>query len=160
MLRGVVFAFVVGVCALSGCSPSPQGNPDPGQRILHALAPVLAAIPATAAVAYRHLNAPRWDSCDGRASTYGWDDVSVDSTFTSRDPDAVVFQAIDDRLTRQGWHLVSGTSSLPSGDGSWSRVLGNGETARATLNGPGDGGGGWWSLYAAAPPAVHPVSGC
>lgn len=160
MLRGVVFVSIAAVCALGGCSPSPQGDPDPGQRMLHSLAPVLSAIPAKATVAYRHLNAPRWDSCDGKASTtYGWDDISVDYRFASRGPDAVVFQTINHRLTDQGWHLVSVGSSVPAGGGSWTRVLPNRETARATLNGPGDGAGRW-SLYAGAQPAVQPVSGC
>ena len=159
--RAVIASTTLCLVVLSACSsdPSPQGDPDPGNRILDGLRPVLAAMPHDASVRYRHVNPPRWDSCDGQASTFGWDDVSVDAAFTTRAPAATVLDEFDTDLNRLGWHLVLDPAPLRFGDRTWTRRLPGGATARAVLNVPSDGGP-YWELYAGAPPALHPVTGC
>ena len=48
---------------------------DPGGRILGELKPAALAVPDDAKIRYRHDVEPKWDSCDGRQGTFGWDDV-------------------------------------------------------------------------------------
>jgi hypothetical protein len=92
----VVPAVVVvagGAGAIWITAQSPHGNPDPGGRILAGLQTVASAIPADAEVMLRQANEPRWDSCDGRAGTFGWNNVTVNVQFrASEQPDALVAQ--------------------------------------------------------------------
>jgi hypothetical protein len=73
---------------------------DPGGHILASLRRVAAAIPSDAHVAYRHADAPHWDSCDGMAGTFGWNDVVYQASFTSP-----LCRAESSRT--RSWHSVS-----------------------------------------------------
>ena len=66
---------------------------DPGGRILHTLRASAHALPSDAHVLYRHDLEPKWDSCDGRPGTFGWDNVVVQIHFESRSPTHAVVQA-------------------------------------------------------------------
>ena len=80
----VAVAVVASVMALAGCgrTPQPVGEPDPGHRRLDAIRPVLSVVPSVARVSLQQSVEPRWDSCDGVRSTYGWDPATVDTQFT------------------------------------------------------------------------------
>src|SRR5690242_9534732 len=86
-LRACAHVIVLAVGALvvlSGCGssiPQPVGKPDPGHRLMQQIAPVLGAAPSAAHVTFRQKTEPIWDSCDGQASTYGWDPVTVTLEF-------------------------------------------------------------------------------
>ncbi|HET9079863.1 MAG TPA: hypothetical protein VFO01_05035 [Trebonia sp.] len=144
-------------CACSG-APSPSGDPDPGHQSLTALEQVLSVIPAGAQVSYKNQDEPRWTSCDGRQSTYGWGPAVVDAQFSvgAASPQQVVARARA-TMARLAWTYDPGTSS--NGQWSWFRQVG-GRTAVATLQHGPPGAPRSWSLYAGAPPAVHPVTGC
>ena len=57
---------------------------DPGGRILRTLRDTGQALPSDAHVLYRYDLEPKWDSCDGRPGTFGWDNVVVQIHFESR----------------------------------------------------------------------------
>lgn len=161
----VILAVVVvagGAGATWITTHSPHGNPDPGGRILAGLQTVESAIPADAEVMLRQANEPRWDSCDGRAGTFGWDNVTVSVQFrASEQPDTLVAQ-VDKVLTGAGWHRVE-ASGTPLGPAArWSRTL-SGPTVATALLSVGTGGPGtrsYWELDAVAPPRGQQVSGC
>jgi hypothetical protein len=96
--------------------PSPVGDPDPGHRLLDALRPVAAVVPSGTTVSRRTFTEPRWDSCDGIKSTYGWDDVTVGVGFVPIGlSDAATVNHIKDGLRSQGWTFDAKSSS----DGAW-----------------------------------------
>ena len=147
--------------SLTACSstPTPTGDPDPGHQRLTALKPVLTAIPPNATVQYKLVSEPKWDSCDGRRSTFGWNDLSVDAAFTTASTVSSVWSAIRNAMASLGW---ASANSQPSGDPpglSWTRVLPGGATAEANLTARPDNPRGW-TLHAEAPPAVRPATGC
>jgi hypothetical protein len=161
----VVPAVVVvagGAGAIWITAQSPHGNPDPGGRILAGLQTVASAIPADAEVMLRQANEPRWDSCDGRAGTFGWNNVTVNVQFrASEQPDALVAQ-IDKVLTEAGWHRTNAWETPLGPNARWSRTL-SGPTVATALLSPGTRGGGngsYWDLDAVAPPQGHQASGC
>jgi hypothetical protein len=145
---------------MAGCSttPSPTGNPDPGHRLMSSIQPVLGVLPTDAHVTLRHASEPRWDSCDGVKSTYGWDPVTVDAEFTVDGSPAQIVSHIDSSLRAMGW--VPDRSAF--GDGAWygTRTLVGGTTASAQLLGGRNAQPPDWSIQASAPPAAHPVKGC
>jgi hypothetical protein len=145
------------VCACSG-TPSPVGDPDPGHRSLAALVSVLSVIPLGAHVTQEDKVEPRWDSCDGRQSTYGWDPVYADAEFGTGALSAQqVVAHVHARMTRLGW-AYSATDSR-DGQWLWLRQVG-GQTATMTLQSEMDADPRIWSLRAQVPPATHPVTGC
>jgi hypothetical protein len=145
------------VCACSG-KPSPVGDPDPGHRSLATLVSVLSVIPRGAHVTQEDKVEPRWDSCDGRQSTYGWDPVYADAEFsTSALSPQQVIAHVRAAMTRLAW-AYSATDSR-DGQWLWLRQVG-GQTATMTLQSDMDGDPRMWSLRAQAPPATHPVTGC
>jgi hypothetical protein len=160
----VILAVVVagGAGATWITTRSPRGNPDPGGRILAGLQTVESAIPADAEVMLRQASEPRWDSCDGRAGTFGWDNVTVNVQFRETEkPDALVAH-IDEVLTGAGWRRVEASGTPLGPTARWSRSLSGPTVATAAL-GPGtrgDGSGIYWELGATAPPQGQHVSGC
>jgi hypothetical protein len=145
------------VCACSGTA-SPVGDPDPGRRSLSALASVLSVIPRGADVTQEDKVEPRWDSCDGRQSTYGWDPAYADAEFSTGALSAQqVISHVRAAMARLGWAY----SATDSRDGQWLwwRQVG-GQTATANLQSDTDGAPRTWSLRAQAPPAMDPVTGC
>lgn len=135
-----------------------RGNPDPGGRTLRVLAHVSAAVPPGARVLYRHDVEPRWDSCDGIASTAGWDDVVVQIHFSSGlAPESLLAEA-QDRLAPLGWGPVSRAPG-PELTASWSERI-PGAPGRAGLQLTNSNADGNWTLFAHTSPVGRPVSGC
>ncbi|OIJ63978.1 hypothetical protein [Streptomyces mangrovisoli] len=153
-------AVVVAVMSLTGCdgSPRPVGDPDPGHRRLKAIQPVLSVVPPGAHVTLKQSVAPRWDSCDGMKSTYGWDPATVAVDFTGGGSARQVAAQVEAAMRRLGWTLDEG--SLAQGEWTWHKKLTDGARASAHLLGgphtqPPD-----WDLQATAPPVTHPSKGC
>ena len=136
-----------------------QPSGDPGGRIIAQLRPAVAALPPDARVLYRNDVEPRWDSCDGRPSTYGWDDVVVQVHFASATgPDAILADA-DAVLTSQRWSSIPLARMPDVVQQMWSKVITNGTTAKISLA-EDQYGTNEWSLFASAPPQGQRVSGC
>jgi hypothetical protein len=78
------------------------GNPDPGNRRLHALAadPVFAGLPPGAVRTGRQENSPKWRS---GFFTGSWQGPSVVLTFTSPQPVLEVYRFYDQRARQAGW---------------------------------------------------------
>lgn len=153
----VVVSMLALACACSG-TPSPVGDPDPGHLSMSALEQVLSAIPADAQVIYENRVEPRWDSCDGRQSTYGWDPAVVNARFkVGTASEQQVVAGVRTVLGKLDW--TYDRSGSRGGQWLWLRQV-SGRTASATLQSGVPGDPHAWSLYAQAPPAVHPVTGC
>lgn len=147
---------------LTSCSsspPSPVGDPDPGHHLLAALRPVAAVVPDGVSHLRRQFVSPSWDSCDGVASSYGWDDVTVDVSFDSNGrSNAAIFAHIDAALRHAGWTYES--TSEP-GAWYWQRNVAAGHPAHIQLlGGTQHQPAKQWDLQATTPPATHPVKGC
>lgn len=144
------------IAAISACGAGstdpPDSSPDPGGRILAELQTAAAAVPSDASVIYRHDVEPQWDSCDGRADTYGWDDVVVQIHFNSPSSPGRIFGDGISRMAALGWSV-----SYQHGDTDlvWTRRLRNGTEGKAALSNVGG-----WTLYASAPPVGPRVRGC
>jgi hypothetical protein len=132
---------------------------DPGGRVLHQLQPAAQALPSDAQVIYRYDLEPKWDSCDGRPGTLGWDNVILQIHFESRTPTMALVEHADQTLHRLGWSHVYDTV----GQVAWAKQLDSGSVANAQLsNAVPDQGGGTqkWDLFVSAPPIGPQVSGC
>lgn len=155
-------AAVVGAFAIVRWTNRAHGDPDPDGRILAALRPIEGAVPNDAIVVNRQEAAAHWDSCDGRTGTFGWSDIRVIVSFhTTTQPDALNSLA-DRRMVAIGW-TPGPTLASPIGPGrQWTRTLGDGTKAHATLS-PwtvDDGQTIRWELTAYAPPHGQRASGC
>ena len=162
--RWLVAAVVVagGVGVAWAATGSGHGDPDPGGRVLAALVRVDQAIPADAQVMVRQAHEPQWDSCDGRAGTFGWTGVMVIVQFGTDEPASELISQADRILRAEGWQRT-GTSTTPLGPtATWSRVVAGSTAATASLS-PwtrGQGSPIYWDLDAMAPPHGQRVSGC
>lgn len=138
LLRRTAFKVglvVVVVCLVAGYVLSRiwPGNPDPGGRIMTALSTIQVAVPAQAhLVRVEHVK-PRWDSCDARLSTFGWDDAFVYLTFTTSEPPRSLMATASARLRAAGWSRYQGLASGP-GFGWWWSLPVPGGTALALLD--------------------------
>jgi hypothetical protein len=155
--------LVVVACLIAGYVVTRiwPGSPDPGGRIMTALATIQAAVPAQAHRVRIQQVKPRWDSCDGRLSTYGWDDAIVGVTFTTSQPARSLMTTANARLRTAGWSRYYGFASSLRFGWWWSRPVPSG-TALALLDRAGTRAGvPRWELYAHAPPYAGPrSSGC
>lgn len=130
---------------------------DQGGRILALLEPTASAIPKDARIAYRHSIEPFWDSCDGRAGTFGWNDVVVEVHFRTSTKQGAVFAHAASVLARQGWKPE--TVAQPDGPGfrsDWSKPSASSFSVILTNNTPDKA----WDLNAEAAPVGQRVSGC
>lgn len=139
---------------------SPHGDPDPGGRILAGLRTVESAIPADAEVLQRQADEPLWDSCDGRAQTAGWDDVTVSVQFRTTQPPETLLAQVQTALSAAGWHGGNDFSTPLGPGGRWTRAGTGTPSATATLTPGTRGNGTYWELDALAPPNGQRVSGC
>lgn len=163
-LSGALSACVCVLLVSTSCATGPgSGDPDPGGAILHSLHAVLGVVPAGSDVLVRDAGSePRWDSCDGRPGTFGWDDITVTAKFRSDEPPVRLLSDAARHLADDGW---SGPASVPSPLGAgarWTRKLPGGGIASASLT-PGtygDRSAPYWDLIAAAPPHGQRVRGC
>lgn len=136
---------------------------DPGGRILHTLRASAQALPSDALVLYRYDLEPKWDSCDGRPGTFGWDNIVVQIHFESRSPTHAVVQAADQTFRELGWNPDYVNNQSTFIQVGWTRHLDNGSTAKAQLaNGVPDQSAATprWDLFVTAPPVGPQVSGC
>ena len=162
-LAALAVGVVVGAVS-AACAParSDHGDPDPGGRILVALKTVERAVPADARQVLRQANEPRWDSCDGRAGTFGWDDVTVYTQFRTGQRPRRLIATVGEAMRAAGWTRVTRLTT-PLGPGlRWSRPT-RGSTVATAMLAPetrGDGTGISWDLDAVAPPQGPRVSGC
>jgi hypothetical protein len=136
----ITAAVVVGLLALGG-QGAPHAGGDPGGRVLAALAPAAAAIPAGALVLSRRESEPSWVTCGAGRS--GWSDVGVSVQFSVALPAGQLASSVGDRLAAGGWQSGGGAA--------WTRALPGGGVARAALDPAADQAGVWW-LRATAPP--------
>lgn len=136
---------------------------DPGGRILNQLRTAAQALPADAQVTYRNDLEPKWDSCDGRSGTFGWDDVVVQIHFQSRTGTATLVDHADRTFRSLGWNSDYHDAVKGDPQVGWSRSLDNGSMAKAqlTANVPNPTGvDRVWDLFVSAPPVGTRVSGC
>jgi hypothetical protein len=136
-----------------------RGNPDPRGRILAQLAAVARSLPNDAVIAYRTDQEPKWDSCDGRRGTEGWDNASVSIGFTSGQAADDVLAHVEDAVGHLGWESFS-QAAVPQGvTASWSKAI-QGAPGPGMLQLSAGNGDGVWLLLAQAPPVGRRASGC
>jgi hypothetical protein len=117
---------------------------DPGDRVMSQLSPLAAVIPGYGTSRLPLLESipwpfknfmveiePAWDSCDGRAGTYGWDPVTVEAGFSWNGTRESLFALLDRRLLRIGWinTTPNKNAGLLGGYSTWSGALPNGRPA-------------------------------
>jgi hypothetical protein len=139
-----------------GHRSSKRPGGDPKGRILQALsAQVPRSLPGSAIVLSQHALPPAWDSCDGRAGTFGWDPVRVVVSVKLDPPlDAA---SIAPALVAAGWVLVDQLSRAPLHT-RWSSSLTTGQRALLDVTG-GTADGSFVYVFSAQPPG--PVArGC
>ena len=158
---GLLLVVLVGLTGTAWASlRSHHGDPDPGGKILNALTSVRRAVPSGADVMMRQQNGSTWDSCDGRAGTFGWSDLTADVEFHSRKDPRLLLDDADKALRAAGWQFASAMDS-PLGPGArWTRTVA-GSTLASVILSPATGGNGtYWNLQALAPPQGQRTQGC
>jgi hypothetical protein len=124
---------------------------------------VLQALPSDAHVLYRYDLEPKWDSCDGRPGTFGWDNVVVQIHFESSRPTDAVVQGADQTFRELGWNPGYVNKQSTFTQVGWTRRLDNGSMASAELSsGVPDQSAATprWDLFVTAPPVGPQASGC
>ena len=121
------------------------------------IAPVLGAAPSAAHVTFHQKTEPIWDSCDGQASTYGWDPVTVTLEFRGGGSPGAIVSQVRDAMRHLGWTYLQETSGR--GIWYWDRSVSHGELAHAELDGASQGTP-QWTLLARAQPSARRVRGC
>jgi len=164
-----VVAALVGVIGVSALTLWFRGNAiggpiaDPGGRILHALRSTTQALPNDAHVLYRKDLEPKWDSCDGRSGTFGWDNVLVQIHFESGTSTDTVVRGASQAFRTLGWQQDYVNNQSTFVQLGWTRRLDNGSIAKAQLsNGVPDQSATTprWDLFVTAPPVGPQASGC
>jgi hypothetical protein len=162
-------AALVGVIGVSALTLWFLGNAiagpiaDPGGRILHGLRSTKQALPNDAHVLYRNDVEPKWDSCDGRPGTFGWDNVVVQIHFESGSSTDTVIQGAGQAFRNLGWQQDYVNNQSTFVQVGWTRRLDNGSIAKAQLsNGVPDQSATRprWDLFVTAPPVGPQASGC
>jgi hypothetical protein len=143
---GGLVASCIAVVACGG----PSGNPDPGDRRLHALAadPIFAELPPGAARSSWQENPAKYRRSAFEGS--GWDGPSVLLTFTSSQPAPGVYGFYADRARETGWTPVQGKKLSNGLTWAWSKsidgkqsfvnLLSNPDTPSADATGSGTPG--------------------
>src|SRR6476646_9639209 len=91
------------VVAVAGGVTGGHPGGDPGGARQAALRQTSTAIPDGAAVQPYADGTPHWGSCDGRAGTWGWDDITVDNHFTTGLATVVVIAPATAKMAALGW---------------------------------------------------------
>jgi hypothetical protein len=163
---GAAFLAAIGLSALTVWfvrGPINGPDADPGGRILHTLRATAQAMPSDAHVLYRYDLEPKWDSCDGRPGTFGWDNVVVQIHFESSRPTDAMVQGADQTFRGLGWNPDYVNNQSTFIQVGWTRRLDNGSMAKAQLsNGVPDQSAATprWDLFVTAPPVGPQASGC
>src|SRR6202043_3036256 len=109
-------------------------------------------------IAYRPEQEPKWDFCDGRRGTEGWDNASVSIGFTSGQAADDVLAHVEDAVGHLGWESFS-QAAVPQGvTASWSKAI-QGAPGPGMLQLSAGNGDGVWLLLAQAPPVGRRASG-
>lgn len=149
-------SIVTGVLGLFGG----HAGGDPGAVRERALRQISAAIPAGAIVDMHDAGGLQWTSCDGRAGTEGWSDVTVDYQFTSNLSSKAVLAHAAAQLAAQGWTALAPRPAMPGPYLEWTKIIA-GKPAHAQLGifhrVPSESS---WDLVATAPPQGQRASGC
>ena len=103
---------------------------------------------------------PLWNSCDGQASTCGWDDVVVDAQFRTAVPALRLIERTVALLAARGWVRDQHLKTPLGPAAAWTRTVAPGDTAQASLSPGEDGSNFVWNLSADAAPLGRRVSGC
>lgn len=173
--------LVVGiwVAALPGqASASPA---DPGGRILKALRPLVRAFPSfehgpipwtngdawPGPPRYATAQEPFYDSCDGRAGTFGWDPVIVSVYFQWTGSSRSLHALLDSHLGADGFapDSIPAWDTADYGYGGWVKSRGLDAPWVITLD-PAMGGAGYyvldhqWDATIEARPKGRAPSGC
>jgi hypothetical protein len=160
------FVGVIGVSALTlwflgNAIAGPTA--DPGGRILGALRSTKQALPNDAHVLYGNDLEPKWDSCDGRSGTFGWDNVVVQIHFESGGSTDTVVQAASQAFGTLGWQQEYVNNQRTFVQVGWTRRLDNGSIAKAQLSSAvpdRNAARPRWDLFVTAPPVGPQASGC
>ena len=167
--RWRVVAAVVGVIGVLALTLWFVGNAiagpiaDPGGRILNALRSTKQALPNDAHVLYRYDLEPKWDSCDGRSGTFGWDNVMVQIHFESASSTDTVVHGASQAFHTLGWQQDYVNNQSTFVQLGWSRRLDNGSMANAQLSNSVPDQSATrprWDLFVTAPPMGPQASGC
>ncbi|MGH3851694.1 MAG: hypothetical protein ACRDRT_18710, partial [Pseudonocardiaceae bacterium] len=87
-------------------------------------------VPVSARVISEKGVPPRWDSCDGRADSFGWDPVRVLEVIELGDPGSSAGR-VEQKLTATGWTYERTTN--PPFLSRWRQVLRTGEMSQLDL---------------------------
>jgi hypothetical protein len=125
------------------------------------LSSVSVALPDRAQVTFHAAAEPLWDSCDGRAGTFGWDDVSVDFELKTDQTPAAFVAGTAQALRGSGWNV----EQLSDQGGPYltgSRILDGTIPLKVVLSPSSQSAGGpvAWVLSASAPPSGPVATGC
>ena len=157
---GILLGLPWAVAIAGGASGGHPGG-DPGGIRQAALKEISAGVPEGASVQQYADGTTRWDSCDGRVGTEGWDDVTVDYHFASNLSSDTVVAYTAAKMAALHW-VEGPRMHTPQGPVlAWTKTIAGGVGAHAQLsldqNTPGSH---TWDLFAGAPPAGQRVSGC
>lgn len=149
------------VVAVAGGVTGGHPGGDPGGVRRAALQQISVAVPDGVAAAQYSDGTPRWDACDGRAGTWGWDDIAVGYHFTTGLPSQAVIDHATAKMTALHW-TAQPLMKTPQGPVMhWTKTIAGNASANAQLsldqNTPG---AHTWDLYVGAPPEGQRVSGC
>ena len=154
---GLLLVVLVGLAGTAWASLlSHHGDPDPGGQILNALQSVRRAVPPSADVTLRQQNGSTWDSCDGRAGTFGWSDLTADVEFRSRKAPRLLVDDADKALRAAGWQYASAQDSPLGPSARWTRTVA-GSTQASVILSPATGGTGRTGTF--KPSLRHRASG-
>lgn len=148
---------------------------DPNGRIMSQLVSIAAVLPGYGTSRLPEMESvpwplqnylvriePAWDSCDGMAGTFGWDNVIVQAGFEWKGTPAQLFELLNQRLLRVGWessHLVAGARNPLYDYAVWSGPLPSGIRASIDVN-PQQDDAHQFLFVASAPPVGRRVKVC
>jgi hypothetical protein len=143
-------------------SRSSRSGGDPGGRILGALQPTLAAVPAGSSNVVRHSYESVWSGkCpDNPGGQAGWSEVRTDTSFTTAMQKDEVDTAVNSVLIQDGW--ARHDESFGPGQGPvahWTKRLATGGLAEAAVY-PVPAGSTNWLLTATSKPPGFALPGC
>jgi hypothetical protein len=175
----VVLALAASVIALA-VAAWPRGGADaggdPGGRLMAKIAPVVAVVPGFGhgrvpwiappcdscqfPAVYAIKFEPQWDSCDGRAGTFGWDPVVIQAGFLWTGSGQALVDLLNERLSAQGWARGAEPPwATAGGDADWISPRGHAPTEDFALSAPIPPGKQWMAIIEARPHG-RLVKGC
>ena len=171
----LVLAALMALAAATWAGSPARAGGDPGGRLMAKIAPAVRAVPGLEhgripwiasscgacrfPAAYALKIEPRWDSCDGRAGTAGWDPVIIQAGFRWAGGSRALAGLLDERLTARGRARGAGPSWAGGGDVIWISPRGRAPAAEFAIESPVLPGGQWMALVEAKPQGPL-VKGC